>query len=1740
MQALLTKITPDYRAFVDDQVLTAGQLNEFLDFFQDQDRLSRTCLSGVGIVCGFEVTTSGTRVSITPGCAITTDGDLIKLLVDVSQTTDGEPITPADPYKKLANEALQYTHYRVFEDAYANYPYFRNAEDSGLLNLLELKTEATRESGKDKVLTEAELKDKVVLLYLETYPQTPDICTETNCDSQGERQVANLRVLLVNTGDVSVITRNDSVYRDHTNLSAYQNLPEVKMPRLLLKTAAREVKAPPKLDASALLDFINLRKDLVISDSLKKIPDNLFALDLSASNSISEKTTLGRNTDFGMTGEISALKTNFTGLKDLSGLRINTNLKPVNTRTYAALANNYRSICAGVANELANAFQNIKNGFSKLLDIQNIKIDYLIESLHQLSKETPVFQIQYYYDHLADLAAIYNEVRDLLLHIQHVCCPPVEAFPKHILLGAPNAPLRFTANRHRFYNSPITVNGDKAFQKARFLLNKAVILRESFSLPVEPALVITPSNNPRQQPQDAQAIPFYYSPGEALVYHWDFIKTSIYREKFNLGYHKKYLDSDLSIRQPLAYDLSGFNFLRIEGIQGKTYTTALTDLERLKKDYGLAFDIKAININATLEDIDLDNYSCHFDYLATSLKSWTAEQDCLNSEVSAFFSGFNIKDLGSHNYSFEQFDRSDLLEKEVLTKPGIQDTKTPDEDLRRIIAYYQLDMEALGKLPSAQFKQLNTLLEQIRKQLLTAKDPEAVLKANQKEVLALVKKVSGTTAENLSEAKAEDTSKILDYFTRASAATKTETYRSFYAMSEATEYKKATANNTLNAVKDTTVRMKSPYLTIAPLTKEVSVNKTVTASLNTKPQDLGYVVDFVSKDRMNASAVELIRDIIRKQKELFPKETPVNPNDLKVGLEIPAGILSRLQLAASHIPPDLESVTKEGKQNFIKAMQDLCDFVKEARAVVNEIFNNPQADYTHYGYETIYTFMLDRLQENCCAAEQLEVILDEIETKKAQILDELIFENFVRKHPGLEHKAGVPMGGTFVMVYSGINRETEDAQIAPNTVVADFALPYMCCSDCAPIGFIVPDPVDSASLVVNPDRICVDPESKDPVEVSLTVSPQDAQVSLINKTIKGVTIQGTSLMISPPEYNAYDKPIQFAVNGILTTATLSVFKKPAFEIVSLPRELTAAPGESVEIRLDIENTNDFNVQEYKFSWKIGEKSEEGFNPYYRFTVPKEFDSSFFEIPVILTLKGSVCEEVTQERNLLVEIKQAQETFINIEPRAFCENDELAYPIMVIPEDAAVELAGAGVEQTEKGWTFMPAKAGPGIHQINLKDGKSISVTVQKLPEAFGLNQSFDPDKKQLSIKVESPDAKAPFEWFINGKSHKTTEEGLLIIEQSESALTARVFVDAVIEPCGSIRSEIISVEIPPLETDTVETPVIAMEEKQFCNTDQSTYLITIISGDPKTKISGEGVVFQNEKWGFIPLGLAPQDYQITPEGGQAITVNVGAPSGRVLRISSKDEAGKRIFTGNITDAKATYTWLINGKVQDEFKENQIAFALDKAFSGELVLQVNIPPCDNLQTRPTLVDIKVDEVLDPPVDDTLCTDKTTQYLKSQLPALNLLLKETQDTSLAQAGGLVKVLYRDVLADPAILTNGLSSELGLQIQQALDRIHEACLAAKSTQKPAFVKLYIFAQDLFYGVMRCKKSTFWSTTVVAPILTTIEKHFDRKENNAFGNQDGVNFPDNLEANYLDMRKHFATPRYEAHFDLLIENIK
>lgn len=57
----------------------------------------------------------------------------------------------------------------------------------------------------------------------------------------------------------------------------------------------------------------------------------------------------------------------------------------------------------------------------------------------------------------------------------------------------------------------------------------------------------------------------------------------------------------------------------------------------------------------------------------------------------------------------------------------------------------------------------------------------------------------------------------------------------------------------------------------------------------------------------------------------------------------------------------------------------------------------------------------------------------------------LDFSAYAAEHPGMEHLAGTEKGGTFIVVTDTCN----------GPCVADFALPYICSSDCSQIEYIV-------------------------------------------------------------------------------------------------------------------------------------------------------------------------------------------------------------------------------------------------------------------------------------------------------------------------------------------------------------------------------------------------------------------------------------------------------------------------------------------------------------------------------------------------------------------------------------------------------------------------------------------------------------------------------------------------------------
>lgn len=270
MGTKLTAITPEYSSFENDQVLTAAQLNEFLNYFDDQDRLSRICLSGVGIVCGFKLNfTSEQQLIISQGCGITTDGDLLKLQVSIP---DSGGLTRIDIPEIL------YTHFTPFVDNKAIYKPFFYKETGGIeeqIALWELLP-VDLVSTETPISEMPNLDDKVVLLYLETYHEDSDLCVGISCDNQGILQVQNLRVLLVDQENADYILSFDKVRDNNDILSTYFNLSEVVAPRVLINEQNTE-------NFAELNDSYNgaIRQDGIVDDVKASIESMLLKLDMA-------------------------------------------------------------------------------------------------------------------------------------------------------------------------------------------------------------------------------------------------------------------------------------------------------------------------------------------------------------------------------------------------------------------------------------------------------------------------------------------------------------------------------------------------------------------------------------------------------------------------------------------------------------------------------------------------------------------------------------------------------------------------------------------------------------------------------------------------------------------------------------------------------------------------------------------------------------------------------------------------------------------------------------------------------------------------------------------------------------------------------------------------------------------------------------------------------------------------------------------------------------------------------------------------------------------------------------------------------------------------------------------------------------------------------------------------------------------------------------------------------------------
>lgn len=209
----LSSISTQYRKFSKGQYIEHTQFNEFLDFFEDQDRLSRVMLQGVGIVCGLKPNLIYTNkllssIQLSQGVALTTDGD--------SLTLNNTSVVSGDLYvsdlKTISIENKSYTHFKVYDNFKVNYPAFHENNGKGKqVELWELVTTQEANSDFQQISNLSNLEDKYLLLYLEDYEKEVKPCRGVDCDNHGIQQIRNLKVLVTTAQGIINILGDGSI-----------------------------------------------------------------------------------------------------------------------------------------------------------------------------------------------------------------------------------------------------------------------------------------------------------------------------------------------------------------------------------------------------------------------------------------------------------------------------------------------------------------------------------------------------------------------------------------------------------------------------------------------------------------------------------------------------------------------------------------------------------------------------------------------------------------------------------------------------------------------------------------------------------------------------------------------------------------------------------------------------------------------------------------------------------------------------------------------------------------------------------------------------------------------------------------------------------------------------------------------------------------------------------------------------------------------------------------------------------------------------------------------------------------------------------------------------------------------------------------------------------------------------------------------------------------------------------------
>jgi protocatechuate 3,4-dioxygenase beta subunit len=211
--------------FEANQVLSNVHLNQFVEYLEEQGRLTRNQLLGAGIVSGLDVKRdAAATVSIYEGAGVTSAGYLV--IPDTvnwpAPDEKGRRFIKYDRRKKYEPKNILSPYTGDFESVTDSYSLF-NGTTNEIFLLIESLAPPTTDTNVKGLIT-AELNDHVIILFFEIKVRELKNCEGEDCIEFGKEIGYKVLPLLVSKTDADIILKNESALSSSLDGAAAINL----------------------------------------------------------------------------------------------------------------------------------------------------------------------------------------------------------------------------------------------------------------------------------------------------------------------------------------------------------------------------------------------------------------------------------------------------------------------------------------------------------------------------------------------------------------------------------------------------------------------------------------------------------------------------------------------------------------------------------------------------------------------------------------------------------------------------------------------------------------------------------------------------------------------------------------------------------------------------------------------------------------------------------------------------------------------------------------------------------------------------------------------------------------------------------------------------------------------------------------------------------------------------------------------------------------------------------------------------------------------------------------------------------------------------------------------------------------------------------------------------------------------------------------------------------------------------